>query len=100
MVRSFCIPGAAILLHLLSSQSSNRNGTLDIIKHDMKNHKVFLKKISYPEIKINDLYIGNIVMCYGRQLKVVDFADDFTRKNLVGESVSNKYNHYYLGPML
>ncbi len=56
----------------------------------MKNHKVFLKKISYPEIKVADLYIGNVLMCYGRQLKIVDFADDFTRKNLLGESVSNK----------
>lgn len=56
----------------------------------MKNHKVFLKKISYPEIKVEDLYIGNVLMCYGRQLKIVDFADDFTRKHLLGESVSNK----------
>jgi hypothetical protein len=45
------------------------------MQHDMKNHKVFLKKISYPDIKLNDLYIGNILMCYGRQLKIVDFAD-------------------------
>mgnify|MGYP001421995573 CR=1 FL=1 len=56
----------------------------------MKNHKVFLKKISYPEIKLEDLYIGNILTCYGRQLKVIDFADEFTRKNLVGSSVANK----------
>lgn len=57
----------------------------------MKNHKVFLKKIKYPEIKLEDLNIGNVVPCYGRQLKVVDFADDFTRKGLLGESVSNQY---------
>lgn len=56
----------------------------------MKNHKVFLKKISYPDIKLSDLYIGNILMCYGRQLKIVDFADQFTKKNLLGETVSNK----------
>jgi nucleoside-diphosphate kinase len=56
----------------------------------MKNHKVFLKKIAYPEITLKDLYIGNILACYGRQLKIVDFADEFTKKNLLGESVSNK----------
>ena len=55
----------------------------------MKNHKVFLKKIKYPDIKLEDLYIGNVLSCYGRQLKIVDFADDFTRKGLLGESVSN-----------
>ena len=56
----------------------------------MKNHKVFLKKIHYPDIKLEDLYIGNILACYGKQLKIVDFADEFTRKNLLGESVTNK----------
>ena len=56
----------------------------------MKNHKVFLKKIKYPDIKLEDLYIGNVVTCYGRQLKIVEFGDEFTRKGLLGESVSNK----------
>lgn len=56
----------------------------------MKNHKVFLKKIAYPEITLADLYIGNILTCYGRQLKIVDFGDEFTRKGLVGESVANR----------
>lgn len=56
----------------------------------MKNHKVFLKKIKYPDIKLEDLYIGNVVTCYGRQLKIVEFGDDFTKKGLLGESVSNK----------
>lgn len=41
----------------------------------MKNHKVFLKKIQYPDIQVKDLYIGNVVICYSRQLKVVDFGD-------------------------
>lgn len=50
----------------------------------MKNHKVFLKKIKYPDIKLEDLYINNVVTCYGRQLKIVDFADEFTRKGLLG----------------
>lgn len=56
----------------------------------MKNHKVFLKKIHYPDIVVKDLYIGNVLSCYGRQLKIVDFGDEFTRKNLLGESVANK----------
>lgn len=41
----------------------------------MKNHKVFLKKIVYPNIKLEDLYIGNVITCYGRQLKIVEFGD-------------------------
>lgn len=64
----------------------------------MKNHKVFLKKIRYPEIQLQDLYIGNVVACYGRQLKIVNFADEFTKKGLLGESVSNRYALPYPAP--
>lgn len=58
----------------------------------MKNHKVFLKKILYPDITLDDLYIGNVITCYGRQLKIIDFGDEFSRKGLLGESVTNKYH--------
>lgn len=45
------------------------------MQYDIKNHKIFLKKILYPEIKLSDLYIKNVVMCYNRQLKVVAYGD-------------------------
>lgn len=61
------------------------------IQYDIKNHKIFLKKIQYPEIKLDDLYIGNVVTCYNRQLKIVAFGDEFTKKELVGNDNSNKY---------
>lgn len=90
MVRSICFSHQTILLCILSPSKTNLDGTTSLTQHDMKNHKVFLKKIHYPDIKLEDLYIGNILACYGRQLKIVDFADEFTRKNLLGESVTNK----------
>jgi len=67
------------------------------MQYDIKNHKIFLKKIQYPEIKLTDLYIGNVVVCYNRQLKIVSFGDEFTRKELVGEDSSNKYPDYDSG---
>ena len=60
-------------------------------QYDIKNHKIFLKKIHYPDIKLEDLYLGNVIMCYNRQLKIVAFGDEFTKKNLGGEDSSNKY---------
>jgi len=51
-----------------------------LLQYDIKNHKIFLKKINYPEIKLTDLYIGNVVVCYNRQLKIVAFGDEFTKK--------------------
>lgn len=61
------------------------------MQYDIKNHKIFLKKIAYPDISLEDLYLGNIVICYNRQLKVVDFADEFTKKQLCGDMIANKY---------
>lgn len=46
-----------------------------VTQYDIKNQKIFLKKIVYPDITIEDLYIGNVIICYNRQLKIVDFAD-------------------------
>ena len=48
---------------------------LSNIQYDIKNHKIFLKKIQYPEVKLDDLFIGNVIMCYNRQLKIVAFGD-------------------------
>ena len=60
------------------------------MQYDIKNHKIFLKKIQYPQIKLDDLYIGNVVTCYNRQLKIVAFGDEFTKKELIGNDNSNK----------
>ncbi len=47
---------------------------------DAKNHRTFLKRSEYPSIQLGDLFIGGRVTVNGRQLKVVDYGDVFTRK--------------------
>lgn len=65
-----------VLLYLLPAWQTNLDGRLFIIwQYDIKNQKIFLKKIIYPDISVDDLFIGNVIVCYNRQLKVVDFAD-------------------------
>lgn len=49
---------------------------------DLKNRRTFLKKCEYPSIQLGDLYIGATVSIYSRQLKVVDYADDYTQSKL------------------
>ena len=39
-----------------------------------------MRKTPYPSIQPKDLYLGSILNVYSRQLKVVDYADVFTRK--------------------
>lgn len=49
---------------------------------DIKNKRTFLKRVAYPGVKLDQLFLGATVTVYSRQLKVVDFADDFTRRSL------------------
>jgi len=49
---------------------------------DVKNRRTFLKRTDYPSVKLRDLYIGAIVTVYARQLKIVDYADEFTASQL------------------
>jgi len=49
---------------------------------DVRNHRMFLKRCKYPSLKLADLFVGASVVVFARQLKVVNFADDFTRNEL------------------
>lgn len=46
---------------------------------DLKNRRTFLKRCSYPSIRLSDLFIGATLTVYARQLKVMDYGDAFTR---------------------
>lgn len=48
------------------------------VQFDIKNKRIFLKRCQYA-IQLKDIYIGATLNIYSRQLKVVDFADQFTR---------------------
>ena len=46
---------------------------------DLKNRKIFLKKTEYPSIQVKDIFVGAILNVYSRQLKVLEYADEFTK---------------------
>lgn len=48
--------------------------------YDWKNKRGFLKRCEYAGINLGDLYIGSTITVYSRQLKVIEYADDFTYK--------------------
>lgn len=37
--------------------------------------------MAYPDVKLDQLYVGSIVTVYSRQLKITDYGDTFTRKH-------------------
>jgi nucleoside-diphosphate kinase len=56
------------------------DGQIDLF--DVKAKRTFLKKCQYPSVTLADLYIGSQITVYARQLKVVAYADEYTRKHL------------------
>jgi nucleoside-diphosphate kinase len=73
--------------------------------HDMKNKRVFLKRCTYPTLSAQDLFVGANITVHGRSLKVVECADELTRKTLeikgdTGLFVITKEGQYNLGAIL
>jgi nucleoside-diphosphate kinase len=56
--------------------------------HDLKMKKVFLKKLVYPQITVNDLYIGSDVSIYSRKMKLIEYGDDYTKSTFLSARVS------------
>jgi len=54
----------------------------NIEMYDIKARRVFLKRCAYPSINLKDLFIGATVTVYSRQLKILDYGDEFTRSKL------------------
>lgn len=58
------------------------DNSLDIFDKDL--NRMFLKRTRSDDIGMKDLFIGNTIRIYGRQIKVTDYADNHT-KNIVSK---------------
>lgn len=52
------------------------------LQFDVKARRTFLKRSFCETLTLDQLYPGNSVLVYGRQLHLRDYADQFTRKAL------------------
>ncbi|XP_015347351.2 nucleoside diphosphate kinase 7 isoform X4 [Marmota marmota marmota] len=50
--------------------------------HDVKNHRTFLKRTKYDDLCLEDLFIGNKVNIFSRQLVLIDYGDQYTARQL------------------
>ncbi|XP_041482777.1 nucleoside diphosphate kinase 7-like isoform X1 [Lytechinus variegatus] len=50
--------------------------------YDLKNRRQFLKRSQCNSVHLKDLYVGSIVNVHSRQLTLVEYADDFTKRAL------------------
>ena len=56
------------------------NDTIEM--YDIKNRRTFLKRCYYPGVKLEHLYLNAKVTVFSRQLEVVAYADEFTKRHL------------------
>mmetsp|Transcript_23564 Transcript_23564/g.51719 ORF Transcript_23564/g.51719 Transcript_23564/m.51719 type:complete len:378 (+) Transcript_23564:84-1217(+) len=53
---------------------------------DIKNRRHFLKKVRYDDLKPELLFLGSVITVYSRQLKLVDYGDDYTKRIMESKS--------------
>ncbi|XP_036018404.1 nucleoside diphosphate kinase 7 isoform X2 [Mus musculus] len=51
-------------------------------QHDVKNRRTFLKRTKYEDLRLEDLFIGNKVNVFSRQLVLIDYGDQYTARQL------------------
>jgi len=52
---------------------------------DTKNNRPFLKRSEYADITMANIYVGATVTVLARQLKIVEYGDEYTRKALTDQ---------------
>jgi len=50
--------------------------------YDTKNHRQFLKRTEMPDITLADMYVGSTITVAARQLKIVEYGDNYTKNAL------------------
>ncbi|KAM4739550.1 nucleoside diphosphate kinase homolog 7 [Anableps anableps] len=49
---------------------------------DVKNQRIFLRRTKYDDIHLEDLFVGNRVNVFSRQLNLISYGDQFTANKL------------------
>lgn len=56
--------------------------------YDLKNKRMFLKRCPYPQLSTKELFIGSTITVYSRQLKLVEYGDEATRRAFASQTTS------------
>ncbi|XP_012584555.1 PREDICTED: nucleoside diphosphate kinase 7 isoform X4 [Condylura cristata] len=68
--------------------------------HDVKNHRTFLKRTKYDGISLEDLFIGNKVNVFSRQLVLIDYGDQYTARQLGSRKENELIQFISSGPII
>ena len=70
------------MLLTLSSVSRASRNFLFSLQFDVKNQRTFLRKTKYEDLRPEDLFVGNRVNVFSRQLNLIGYGDQFTANRL------------------
>ena len=71
-----------IILTPLTSELIFNAFSFCFLQYDVKQHRKFLKRTKQENLSPKDVYVGNTVNVFSRQMLITCFADEYTRKNL------------------
>ncbi|TVK90626.1 Nucleoside diphosphate kinase 7 [Bagarius yarrelli] len=57
-----------------------KDGSVEMF--DVKNQRIFLRRTKYDDLHSEDLFVGNRVIVFSRQLSLVDYGDQYTANKL------------------
>ncbi|MED6265091.1 Nucleoside diphosphate kinase 7, partial [Characodon lateralis] len=57
-----------------------KDGSVEMF--DVKNQRIFLRRTKYDDIHLEDLFVGNRVNVFSRQLNLIDYGDQYTATQL------------------
>eukprot|EP00192_Tetraselmis_astigmatica_P010881 CAMPEP_0117657936 /NCGR_PEP_ID=MMETSP0804-20121206/5595_1 /TAXON_ID=1074897 /ORGANISM="Tetraselmis astigmatica, Strain CCMP880" /LENGTH=364 /DNA_ID=CAMNT_0005464421 /DNA_START=241 /DNA_END=1331 /DNA_ORIENTATION=+ len=60
--------------------------TGEVEMFDIKNRRTFLKKTKYNDLHPDSLYVGGLITVFSRQLKILEFGDDYTKRSLTSKT--------------
>lgn len=64
---------------------------IPVLQFDVKNQRIFLRRTKYNDMHQEDLFIGNRVNVFSRQLHLIDYGDQYTANKL--GSKKERYDH-------
>ncbi|XP_053313477.1 nucleoside diphosphate kinase 7 isoform X2 [Spea bombifrons] len=50
--------------------------------YDVKNHRIFLRRTKYEELRKEDLFVGNKINVFSRLLHLIDYGDQYTARKV------------------
>ncbi|KAM9482349.1 nucleoside diphosphate kinase homolog 7 isoform 2-T2 [Clarias gariepinus] len=71
-----------------------KDGSVEMF--DVKNQRTFLRRTKYDDLHPEDLFVGNRVIVFSRQLNLIDYGDQYTANKLGSKKERKQAADFYM----